>query len=82
MIVRNVTRLIRIEVIAVKEMSATDAAKSTERRTEILVIACRQQPAASLVKARDAATVGSRQSIANFDGEEPELMKVAVMEFA
>src|SRR6185503_5095348 len=81
-IVGNVTRLIRIEVIAVKEMGAPDAAESTQRGAEVLMIARRQETSASLVKTCDAGTVNRSQPLANFYGKQPKLIKVAGIERA
>ena len=76
-IVVDVSRLIGIEIVAMKEMRTADSAKRAQRGAEVLMISRSQKTAASLVKARDATTVRAGQSFAGFDGKEPKLMKVA-----
>src|ERR1044071_3166488 len=80
LIVARVPRFVRVLMFAVKEVCAPDAAERAERRPQILVIARRQNPAASLPEARDALTVGQTQSVAQVYGEEPEFVEVGRIE--
>ena len=63
-----------------KEMRAAHASQSTQRRSQILMIARRENTAASLSEARNALTIARRQSIARVHREKPELIEVGFVE--
>ena len=76
LIVANVARLIGLLMLRVKEMRATDSTERTQRRAQVFVVARRQNPAASLVKTRDAFAVGVAQSVAGINSKKPELVDI------
>ena len=63
-------------------MRAAHAAERAERRSEIVVVASREDSAAAFVKARDAFAIGLRQTVSGVDREEPELVEVRGIERA
>jgi hypothetical protein len=67
---------IRVEISRVKKMRAPDAAQRAERGAQILMVPCGEDASPALTKARDALTVRSRQTVANVNGKQPELIKV------
>src|SRR6266516_3543652 len=59
-IIARVAGLVRIRMFSVKEMRAAHASQGTKRRSQILMIARRENSAPSLAKTSDALTVGHR----------------------
>src|SRR6266849_4213292 len=82
LIVAGVSRLVRVLVPRVKKMRAAYAAQGAKRRSQILMIARRENSAASLPEARNALTICDTQPITRIDGENPYFIKLARVELA
>src|SRR6185436_1444302 len=80
LIVANMPRRIRIGMLRVKEMCATNSTERTQRRSQISVIARRHNSAASLMEARDSLTIRNRQPMARINSEEPQLIDIRRIE--
>src|ERR1700687_1215905 len=82
LIIARVSRLVRVLVFRVKEMRAAHAPQGAERRSQILMIARRENSAASLPEARNALTICDTQPITRIDCEKPYFIKLARVELA
>src|ERR1051325_3886054 len=69
-------------MFGVKEVRSTYAAERAQRRPQVLMIARREDAAASLPEARDATAIHLAQPVACVHGEEPELVEVGRIETA
>src|SRR5215471_5088405 len=61
----------------VKEMCLANAGQRTKRRSQVLMIACRQNSTTTPAKASDALTVGNTQTIAWVHRKQPKLIEVS-----
>src|SRR5215831_580147 len=65
-----------------KKMRAPHSTQRAERRSEVLMVASRQNAAASLTKSRYALTVSHRQTIAGVHREQPQFVHIGGIKHA